>query len=585
MDASNRRIWIATVSLPLAWGLVESFRSAWVCDDVFISFRYVDQLLQGNGLVFNVGEQVEGFTHFLWLMVLALCARLGLDLVVVGRYLPILAFAGVLFVLARRAWERRDLGVGLPLAAWCVALHRDAQIFASSGLETAPFTLLVLLGLLATSGRTPRMGLAGALYALATLTRPEGALYTALAAAYLVWRVRSIRPLWQFAGTWVLLIAPFLTFRVLYYDQLLPNTYYAKSAGHAYWSQGWIYTRLYFGTYGVLVAAVAALPLSWVLRARARNRDERRSLDSSVLASLQVIAVCAYVARVGGDFMFARFFIPVTPLLLLVLEDVLGVLTRFVAARWRRAIAALLVLACVGLTVYARVPRGRTFVGRTPVEGVVDEAHVYTREILAIMKSQGEALRKYLSGTGARLALLSGQDAVAYFSRLPYALEPHGLTDAELARTPLQGRGRPGHERAASLEDLLRRNVHIRMRYTLTIGLRLNQQIRFDEHYAEIIFYDSELMARLRRPGVNFVEFPVYLDDYIDRIDEHNPKRLLDDYVHFQLFYFVHNDDPERQDRLRAALLDLGVPESAVLEAERRVRVVMQRVRQPDSAT
>src|SRR5262245_14911733 len=39
-------------------------------DDAFISFRYARNLANGNGLVFNPGERVEGYTNFLWTVVL-----------------------------------------------------------------------------------------------------------------------------------------------------------------------------------------------------------------------------------------------------------------------------------------------------------------------------------------------------------------------------------------------------------------------------------------------------------------------------------------------------------------------------------
>jgi len=171
--------------------------------------------------------------------------------------------------------------------------------------------------------------------------------------------------------------------------------------------------------------------------------------------------------------------------------------------------------------------------------------------------------------------LLSGQDAVAYFGRLPYALERHGLTDADLARAPLLARGRPGHERAASLEDMLRRNIHFRLRYGFTVGLRQHQQIRFDDLYGEIILYDSRLMAKLRRPGIAFIEFPHFVDEYTSTIDQQDPRRLLEDYLHFQVFYFAHNDDTQRFQRLRTALLEVGVPEASLLTADRRAREAM----------
>ena len=44
------------------------FRTAWLCDDAFITFRTIDHWLDGNGLVFNLGERVQAFTHPLWML-------------------------------------------------------------------------------------------------------------------------------------------------------------------------------------------------------------------------------------------------------------------------------------------------------------------------------------------------------------------------------------------------------------------------------------------------------------------------------------------------------------------------------------
>ena len=52
-------------------GVGQAARLAWVCDDAFISFRYAANLVGGQGLVWNPGERVEGYTNFLWTFVLA----------------------------------------------------------------------------------------------------------------------------------------------------------------------------------------------------------------------------------------------------------------------------------------------------------------------------------------------------------------------------------------------------------------------------------------------------------------------------------------------------------------------------------
>src|SRR5262249_8034083 len=138
-------------AVPALTGIVLAARGAWTCDDAFISFRYIDQFEQGHGLVYNPGQRVEGYTHFLWVILLAAAHRLsgGADLVAIGRYLSIPFYAALLAVLFVRAMRAGGGVRALPVAAWCLALHADLRIFASSGLETAPFILFVTLGCLA----------------------------------------------------------------------------------------------------------------------------------------------------------------------------------------------------------------------------------------------------------------------------------------------------------------------------------------------------------------------------------------------------------------------------------------------------
>ncbi|MCX7878834.1 MAG: hypothetical protein N2510_09400, partial [Ignavibacteria bacterium] len=40
-------------------------------DDAYISYRYGRNLMEGNGLVYNPGEKVEGYTNFLWTIITA----------------------------------------------------------------------------------------------------------------------------------------------------------------------------------------------------------------------------------------------------------------------------------------------------------------------------------------------------------------------------------------------------------------------------------------------------------------------------------------------------------------------------------
>ena len=72
----------------LAWLVAREMHFAtWVDDDAFISFRYARNLAEGNGLVFNTGERVEGYSNFLWTVVMAGCHKLGFDLPSAARLL------------------------------------------------------------------------------------------------------------------------------------------------------------------------------------------------------------------------------------------------------------------------------------------------------------------------------------------------------------------------------------------------------------------------------------------------------------------------------------------------------------------
>src|SRR5439155_26429998 len=153
-----------------------------------------------------------------------------------------------------------------PFAALALALHRDACECATGGLEPALFTLLAVAGyaLLAGLGgaeeRGPakapseesalrpasrdvgRAALAATVLALAALTRPDGAIFALLGGAYVLVVARP--RLWAtlaFVAALAVVGAPYALWKLRYYGDLLPNTYYAKSAGLAWWDQGLTY--------------------------------------------------------------------------------------------------------------------------------------------------------------------------------------------------------------------------------------------------------------------------------------------------------------------------------------------------------
>jgi hypothetical protein len=287
----------------LAAGHAAAFRR-YLTDDAFISLRYLEHWLAGDGLVYNVGERVWGFTNFGWIALLALPASLGADPLATARALGVacnaLAVGLVLFALRGGGAAPRSFNV----AGAALLVSSGAFVLQGwSGLETSAFTALVLLGLAlwqrAVAGARPRMlYLAGFAAALATTTRPEGMLLFA-ALCWTTWRtpiagetVRSA--LARLLLGFVPLVAAFELSMLAYYGVAWPNSLDAKvSFSLEQLRRGSHYVAVFASHNPASVGVVVLCAISW----RSASALERCCV---LLFGMWT----ALVALAGGDWMF-----------------------------------------------------------------------------------------------------------------------------------------------------------------------------------------------------------------------------------------------------------------------------------------
>jgi arabinofuranosyltransferase len=179
-DRSLRRTAAAAALVPF---LALVWRFDFVCDDAYISFRYAFNLWRGEGLRFNLGPQapVEGYSEFLWVLVIAGGMKAGVAPWVLARVLSVVAGAALVYLasgaIVRAAGDRRGAALG---GALFVGTLAPLAVWSTSGMGTAPF-LLAVFGLhLALFGTRPRPLVAAAAAVCVVLLRADGAYWVAV---------------------------------------------------------------------------------------------------------------------------------------------------------------------------------------------------------------------------------------------------------------------------------------------------------------------------------------------------------------------------------------------------------------------
>jgi hypothetical protein len=120
-------------------------------DDAFITFRYAENLAAGHGPTYNAGQPpVEGYTTFLWMLLMAIPHLVGWDAVTFSKLLGVGAALGLMAVcyrFAARLVDAEEHGERSLIASAPVALLGVipfSAVHAVSGMETTLFALLVM---------------------------------------------------------------------------------------------------------------------------------------------------------------------------------------------------------------------------------------------------------------------------------------------------------------------------------------------------------------------------------------------------------------------------------------------------------
>lgn len=319
-------------------------RTAWHCDDAYITFRTVDNFVNGYGLRWNTFERVQGYTHPLWMFLMSavyfVTREIHVSSLIVSMTLALGAMALVLGKVSRST-------TGAVLAFLGLIFSTAFVDFSTSGLEN-PLTIFLLALFVAryfATEDTPGQIFGLALIAcLAMLNRMDTILFFAPALAWRLWRALSFRTIFMVALAFLPFVA-WEAFSLIYYGFLTPNTAYAKL------NTGIASLPMMKQGVGYFISTFTRDPFSMGfmacgLLAPLFTRDRAGAIITAG-AALYLL----YVVRIGGDFMMGRFFA----------APVLVAAALVARAQWRASIAVPVYIA--GATLLVAVPYPAAFQG------------------------------------------------------------------------------------------------------------------------------------------------------------------------------------------------------------------------------
>jgi hypothetical protein len=451
---------LAAVSgLLVAHALVFNF----INDDAFISFRFADNLVEHGALVFNVGERVEGYTNFLWTILIAGVLALGLDPVFWSKALGIGFAVGTLWVIARFTSQSEDRGGSAwdALAPLMLAMAPAYACWSTGGLETQLFTFTATLGWTAyLRERDPGWSgtpLSGVWFALSAMTRPEGMLLFGLTGLHRIGEMlfvqRTFKPekqdwIWGFG--FALVFAPYYAWRYAYYGYPFPNTYYVKTGAKNFWAPGWRYFWSWITTHVLWLF----IPLAVAVR-RVLPRGQTGRLLS--LVGLYTVVVSLHVIKVGGDFMaLHRFLVPLMPGLAVVFALSLRTVVEGLRARGQRPVAlwagALVLVAALSAQAW-RVDQKAMEVGSDRGVDSIGWLNMFAMQCTAI----GQWIAQN-TPPETRLATTAAGTIPFYARRYTYDVLLLNVDTEVVKAAPARG-NRPGHTKSAGLKQILAADI------------------------------------------------------------------------------------------------------------------------------
>ncbi len=314
---------LAKVCLTLAI-IIFLFFSFWfrafTIDDAYISFRYSENFINGKGLTWNIGDDpVEGYSNFLWVLVAAVILKLGIPIEAGIKTIGVILQLANLGLIYKIAQHLTKDNLWSSFVVLLTAITPAFSFWAIGGLENPLFMFFFYLGvyLFFKELERPQIPYSSVAFALSAMTRHEGAVLFVLSLIYRVVASFSIeegklkvskdnlKVSVIAAFLFGIIYTPYFVWRWNFYGYFFPNTYYAKIARGAGWSEIWHFVK-YFWPFLLM-----ALPSLFAMKGdKLIIKPTRGAVFLWLVAILSTLTLVNRNPIMGNYYRFFLHFIP-----------------------------------------------------------------------------------------------------------------------------------------------------------------------------------------------------------------------------------------------------------------------------------
>lgn len=472
--------------------LALGFNNRFIQDDAFISFRYAENFANGHGLIYNIGyEPVQGYTNFLWTLLLSIGSYLNLELISWSMVLGFIFAPGTLFFTYYTSFKVTKSRFAAYLSVFLLGTNYTYSSYITGGLETQLQAFLVIVSVYISlflldknsNVKTGRMWylMLSVLFSLAAMTRLDSILLCGMLFLTISYSLyTSQEELKEKVDKFVCLSLPsilivglWLFSTYLYYGDILPNTYYLKvydissEFGVLALLRGVYYVVSFFIRYGLSFFILAG-----IFYFRKVLFEYKFTTLFAVMASVWVL----YIIRVSGDFMEYRFFVPIMPLIYILFTSALISLV----PNFKGRIIPVVFLLIMSLYHAVTFSSTRALFGIQSISGL--EEMIKGEDGDSGNQKVGRVLGNIFADTSSPVIIANGSGAIPYYSKLTN-IDILGLNNKWVARNGTLVNYIPGHTRVAPPKYLIDSKVDLIIAYVRPTATPLIELARLENSF------------------------------------------------------------------------------------------------------